>query len=100
MTLAREIHQALVEDSLGANLPALFGLQDLRSTISELFGFYLLRIKARADGTSLVTAAGPLDEPQYRPAWGVLYAPLLSILAVAQEPLSGEQISAFLGSEM
>jgi hypothetical protein len=95
VALARGIDQALAHEPPGDDLPALLRLQGIPSGTGDLYRFFLTRVKEAADRTPVQVAAGPLAEPEDRPAWPALYHPVLAVLAVAFEPLSSDQLQSY-----
>jgi hypothetical protein len=93
--LARGIDQALAIKPPADDLPALLRLEGIPSGITELYRFFLGKIKRNADRAPVKVSTGPLAEPEDRPAWDALYHPVLSVLAVVYEPLSLEQLHAY-----
>jgi WD40 repeat protein len=93
--LARGIDQALATKPPADDLPALLRLEGIPSGTTELYRFFLRKIKRNADRAPVKVSMGPLDEPEDRPAWDALYHPVLSVLAVAYQPLSPEQLQAY-----
>jgi WD40 repeat protein len=95
VALTRGIDAALATEPPSEDLPALLRLEGVPPETTELYRFFLGRIKERADQTPVKVSSGPLAEPEDRPAWEALYRPVLAALAVAFEPLSAEQIGAY-----
>ena len=94
VALIRGIDQALANDPAGENLPALLRLEGIPAGTTELYRFFLVQIRARADWRVEVPGP-PGEEPTREPAWEALYHPLLAVLAVAFEPLSADQLTAY-----
>jgi WD40 repeat protein/energy-coupling factor transporter ATP-binding protein EcfA2 len=95
VALARGIDQALATSPPAEDLPALLRLEEIPAGTTELYRFFLGRIKEEADRNPVQVAANPLAEPEDRRAWDWLYHPILAALAVAFEPLSPEQLQAY-----
>jgi WD40 repeat protein len=92
--LARAIDAAVTATS-SSGLPQLLRLDGIPSGLSELYGFFLWRIKHRADLAPVRVSTGPLSEPEAHPAWGALYQPVLAVLALAFESLTHGQIATY-----
>jgi WD40 repeat protein/energy-coupling factor transporter ATP-binding protein EcfA2 len=95
VALIRGIDQALGTDPPGEDLPALLRLEGIPAGTTELYRFFLERIKERADRTPVKVSPGPLAEPEDHAAWETLYRPVLAVLAVALEPLPPEHIGTY-----
>ena len=93
--LARGIDQALAAKPPADDLPALLRLEGIPPGTTELYRFFLGKIKRNADRAPVKVSTGPLAEPKDHPAWDALYHPVLSVLAVAYQPLSPEQLQAY-----
>jgi WD40 repeat protein len=95
VALARGIDQAMSKGSPSENLAALLRLEGIPSGISELYRFFLAKIKEEADRAPIQIAGSPLAQPEDRPAWDALYYPILSVLAAAFGPLSAQQLQIY-----
>jgi WD40 repeat protein/energy-coupling factor transporter ATP-binding protein EcfA2 len=95
VALARGIDAGLSRQPPAENLPALLRLEGIPRGTEELYRFFLAKIKEQADRASVRFALGPLEEPEDRPAWEILYHPVLAVLSVAFEPLSTDQIQRY-----
>jgi WD40 repeat protein len=95
VALARGIDAAVATEAPFEDLPALLRLEGIPSGTTELYRFFLIKVKEEADRTPVKISTGPLVEAEDRPAWDALYRPVLSVLAVAFEPLSSEQLQAY-----
>jgi len=94
--VARGIDGALARRDERA-LKALLALRELPQEIGGLYAFFLHQIQADIEARNLVvpvTVAGS-PRPAYAPAWPELYKPLLSVLAVALQAVTPQQIAAF-----
>jgi WD40 repeat protein len=94
VALARGIDAALANDPPGGDLPGLLQLVDVPAETTELYRFFLGKVKDRA-GWKVEVPGALGEEPSHEPAWQALYRPLLAILAVAFEPLSDEQLVTY-----
>jgi hypothetical protein len=94
VALARGIDAALASDPPAEDLSALLRLEGVPAETTELYRFFLGKVKDRAEWTVQVPGA-PGEEPFREPAWQGLYHPLLAVLAVAFEPLSDGQLLAY-----
>jgi WD40 repeat protein len=94
VALARGIDATLATDPPGGDLPGLLQLADVPAETTELYRFFLGKVKDRA-GWKVRVPGAPGEEPSHEPAWQALYRPLLAILAVAFEPLSDEQLATY-----
>lgn len=73
----------------------LLGLEDVPAGLEELYRFFLEWIKHDVRGKKAVFLDEDTLKLSRRPFWTDLIRPLLGVLAVAGEPVSGEQIMQF-----
>ena len=93
----RGIERALTSGAL-EHLSRLLRLQGMPGGLVDLYAFFLDLIKESVVNQQVEVEtpdAGPFAEPTYLPAWEGLYRPILGVLAVGREPLTGEQIQVF-----
>ena len=91
-----------IEQALAGGAPEHMGrllrLQGMPGGLADLYAFFLDLIKESVVNQQVeveMPDAGPFAEPTCLPAWEGLYQPILGVLAVGREPLTGEQIRAF-----
>lgn len=94
--LARGIDHALYGKDIKA-LRELLTLQELPDHIEELYSFFLRQIKAAVDKQCVKVEDLKSVNIYDNPAWPAVYKPILSVLAVALEPLTLSQISTLGG---
>ena len=78
-------------------LRRLLGFEDVPAGLGQLYGFFLSLIRDAVARERVEVPGRALGEVERLPAWEGLYQPVLGVLAVAYEPLSGEQIRDFGG---
>jgi WD40 repeat protein len=76
-------------------LHRLLRLEEVPAGLSELYAFFLSLVRDAVASERVEVAGAVLGESTYLPAWEGLYQPVLGVLAVAREPLTGKQIRRF-----
>jgi hypothetical protein len=78
---------------------AYLRLEELPTSLSELYAFLLDRIRWAVRGLTVDRpGAGPYDAPVPQSAWQGLYQPILGVLTVAERPLTEQHVARFINS--
>lgn len=93
----------LVEDDLAksarAALRRLLLLHDVPRGLSELYHFFLSRIRLSVAGQEITVAGVVASQDRQIRLWEDVYQPILGLLSVAREPLSVGQLASYGGVE-
>ncbi|HEY7644788.1 MAG TPA: hypothetical protein VH858_07105, partial [Hyphomicrobiales bacterium] len=92
--LARALDQA-ISKSQADSLPLLLNLESVPDDLEGLYGFVLNHIRGRADKNSVAVEDPATGETHYVKTWSAVYRPVISVLAVAAEPVTADQIREF-----